>query len=968
MHKNLQIQIGNCATMIEAYKATVNGLNNSNLFSNKIIVKLIDMYWNDEIIELNSKLKNPITKSDFILELKKDFPEIIEENETYIQNYFLEPWIYNSQKIIEETRFKNYKKNLRTKGLGNIVDQLDNDTYTILDKCHSPNSKKNWDRRGLVYGHVQSGKTANFIGLINRAIDHGYRIVIILTGMTEDLRRQTQERVDVFVKKRLKGSSNKIEKPTNINDDFSSKFKNIHNENVTYKDQSIWVIKKNKTVLENLILWFHEQIKNQGEKVLKQVPVLIIDDEADNASIQSLSTKHFDEWEVGLELQKKDKEELTESEQKQLELAQESVIRAINRNIRVLLSLIGSKTFVAYTATPYSVVTQAYDDVKQRKAITIKGIDFKITAGDLFPEDFIIPIRPGKTYLGIERLFNVNKEKNIPAVVNLDKKYNEDYETLFPTKSGSEYDFEQIPKSLQDAIIHFITSIIIKKFRGINEHNTMLVHTSHLIVKADYVANKIQNYVSGLTAKVLNNDRNLLAEVNMCLKKIKEKGNNKLFKEYFDLNSSFPSEISNKDLFDTLKAQNNGVNVVSYHSSKDEALLHKNRDLIYSDLKDDEGNSKYINYIVIGGNRLSRGLTLEGLVVSYFVRSSTRQDSLYQMGRWFGYRRGYEDLIKIIMPNDHILWYNSIYNLEMDLRKDFEKNNDPDHPILPRNAIIKLSHEINEDNYLDLATRRKNKFPYICDPNKLRKTQNTTISHNGPKATRLVQLDKKISSKNLKLVYKLFDKLYSTEIHNKFDISKLDNEFQKNNNISFTNIPQHYIIELLNNYSFHPKEQADMNSFIDFIIQNSNNVKEWSVSLVNRSKNKTLIENPYNVSKFYDYDKEISLNYVKRRAYKEFDNNSISISSIIEGRGVDSTFDIINSRNKEQIKELFDAKGREFSRMLLKLRSEAKKPLLLIYSVKDVSKNGIEFPLLYFYYPVLKNARKVTYKIRKSYE
>ena len=220
--------------------------------------------------------------------------------------------------------------------------------------------------------------------------------------MTEDLRRQTQERVDVFVHARLKGSRNKIEKPTNINDDFSSKFKHLHNENVTYKDQSIWVIKKNKTVLENLILWFHEQIKNQGEEILKQVPVLIIDDEADNASIQSLSTKHFNEWEVGLEVQNKDKEELTDLEQKQLELAQESVIRAINRNIRVLLSLIGSKTFVAYTATPYSVVTQAYGDVLDRKAITIKGIDFKITAGDLFPKDFILPIRPGKTYLGIE--------------------------------------------------------------------------------------------------------------------------------------------------------------------------------------------------------------------------------------------------------------------------------------------------------------------------------------------------------------------------------------------------------------------------------------------------------------------------------------------------------------------------------------------------------------------------------------
>ncbi len=966
MHKNLQIQISNCTSMIEYHKSQHTRINNKNLFEDVFIIDLIELYWKN-IMEINSKLENPISKNDFINEIKKDFPEIVEENETYIQSYFLEPWIYNSQKIYEEKRFKEYKSDLRAKGLGNIVDQLDNDTYTILDKCHNPNSNKNWDRRGLVYGHVQSGKTANFIGLINRALDHGYRIVIVLTGMTEDLRRQTQERVDVFVKKRLKGSRNKIEKPTNINDDFSSKFKHLHNENVTYKDQSIWVIKKNKTVLENLILWFHEQIKNQREEILKQVPVLIIDDEADNASIQSLSTKHFNEWEVGLELQNKDKEELTDLEHKQLELAQESVIRAINRNIRVLLSLIGSKTFVAYTATPYSVVTQAYGDVRDRKAITIKGIDFKITAGDLFPKDFILPIRPGKTYLGIERLFNVDEEKNIPAVENLDKKYDEDYESLFPTKKGSEYDFEKIPKSLQDAIIHFITSIIIKKHRGLDEHNTMLVHTSHLTVKADYVATKIEAFISNLAAKVLNNDGDLLNIFNMCLNEIKNRSNNKLFKEYFGLNGSFPSEITNKDLFETLKAQNNGLNVVSYHSSKDETLSHKNHNLIYSELKDDEGNPTFINYIVVGGNRLSRGLTLEGLIVSYFVRSSTRQDSLYQMGRWFGYRRGYQDLIKIMMPNDHILWYNSIYNLEMDLRKDFEKNNDPDHPILPRNAIIKLSHEINEDSYLDLSIRRKNKFPYICDPGKLRKTQNTTISHNGAKATRLLQLDKEIASKNLKLVYELFDNLYLNEKNNQFNMSSLEKGFQKNNNISFVNLNQSYILDFLNNYKFHPKEQADMNSFIDFINQNSSNVEGWSVSLVNRKSKTSLVENPYEVSKFYNDNKAL-LKYVKRGSVKKLENNSVSISSIIEGRGVDSTFDIINSENKEQIDELFNSEGREFSSKLLKLRSESKKPLLVIYPVKDLEKDEIEFPLLYFYYPVLKNAKKVNYIIRKSYE
>jgi hypothetical protein len=974
MHKKLQNIINNCSSQIDFHKSQDNRLKNSNLFENAKIKRFIQIYW-DDVEELNSTIQIPISRENFIDELKKDFPPIIEENKTFIQDYFLEPWVYNSQKNIDEIRFKKYKNALRGNGLGGIADQLDNDTYTILNNCHNPNSKTDWDRRGLVYGHVQSGKTANFIGLINRALDHGYKIVIILTGMTEDLRKQTQERVDGYINfRRMKGTNIKLEKPTNIIDDFSSKFKDQHDSRISYKDSSIWVIKKNKTVLENLILWFHNQIKDQGnnegfsEGILKHVPVLIIDDEADNASIQSLSKKQFDEWELGLELQKKKEDELTESEFNQLKLAQESVIKAINRNIRVLLSLIGSKTFVSYTATPYSVVTQIYEDIKDRKPVTIGNIDFKITAGDLFPEHFINPIHPGKTYLGIERLFNNNEERNIPVILNLDKKYNEDYENIFPTKRGSEYDFDKIPDSLADSIIHYITSIIIKKHRGIYEHNTMLVHTSHLTLKADYLADKIENYVSILKEKTLSNDKNILIDFNNCLNKIKINSKNKLFKEYFDLKSHFPQEITHKDLFDTLKNPKNNFNVVSYHSSKNENLLHKNHDLIYSDLKDDEGNSKYINYIVIGGNRLSRGLTLMGLIVSYFVRSSTRQDSLYQMGRWFGYRGGYEDLIKIIMPNDHILWYNSIFNLETDLRKDFEKNNDPDHPILPRNAVIKLSHEINEDNYLDISVRKKNKFPYIGDPGKLRKTQNTTISHNGPKATRLIQLDKKISSKNLKLVYKLFDKLYSTEIHNKFDISKLDKEFQKNSNISFTNIPQHYIIELLNNYSFHPKEQADMNSFIDFIIQNSNNVKEWSVSLVNRSKNKTLNENPYNVSKFYEHDKETSLNYVKRGRNKEFDNNSISISSIIEGRGVDSTFDIINSRNKEQIKELFDAKGTEFSRTLLKLRSQYKKPLLVIYPVKDISKNGIEFPLLYFYYPVLKNARKVTYKIRKSYE
>ena len=77
-------------------------------------------------------------------------------------------------------------------------------------------------------------------------------------------------------------------------------------------------------------------------------------------------------------------------------------------------------------------------------------------------------------------------------------------------------------------------------------------------------------------------------------------------------------------------------------------------------------------------------------------------DTLLQMGRWFGYRIGYEDLVRIMMPNDHILWYNSIYRLEMTLRNDFDSYNDPEAPQMPRNALIKLSYEINIEDELPI--------------------------------------------------------------------------------------------------------------------------------------------------------------------------------------------------------------------------------------------------------------------------
>ena len=114
-----------------------------------------------------------------------------------MQSTELESWLDSSIRSNGENRFDAYKKLLNRQNKASIIPQMDADTYKILDSCHNPNElSEEWDRRGLVYGHVQSGKTANYIGLINRAFDAGYKIVIVLTGMTEDLRSQTQRRID----------------------------------------------------------------------------------------------------------------------------------------------------------------------------------------------------------------------------------------------------------------------------------------------------------------------------------------------------------------------------------------------------------------------------------------------------------------------------------------------------------------------------------------------------------------------------------------------------------------------------------------------------------------------------------------------------------------------------------------------------------------------------------------------------
>jgi hypothetical protein len=933
----------------------------------------------DDLDKFEYDLENLLSDLSMLLKPKRPTQAFAEDK--------LETWLDSSRRSHPESRFNAYKKMLIGEGKdkASIIAQLDADTYKILDSCHNPNELNyEWDRRGLVYGHVQSGKTANYIGLVNRAFDAGYKIVIIFTGTTEDLRSQTQRRVDEgvigyrdgreigialnnpeFIKLDEINPATSLKKDLKKNDDW-------RDSNLNTRKKSIWVIKKNKSVLENLILWLDKQRVEDGKII--NVPFLVIDDEADNASIQSFSKKDFEDWGVGQSLVDIDSDFLTSDQEEALKAARERVIKAINRNIRVALSLMAHKSFVAYTATPYSIINQSEKDLE--RTVEIRGKSYIIDSDtDLFPEHFIIPITAGERYMGIERIFNSDRLRNLPVVVNLTNKYSSENleKSYFPSKLGERYSFASIPKSLEDAILHFIVSIIIRKFRGHNDYNSLLVHTSHLTENADYLAFKIDHFISQLHESLFGSENKYLSRIEAIFREIIVNSQNHLFKTYFDCGYDFPQSITRTDLLDVLSSRMTQdheyiyppFEVVSYHSSKSLDLMHKNMNLDYN-LRDINGKKRFKNYIVVGGNRLSRGLTLEGLTTSYFVRNSTRQDSLYQMARWFGYRVGYEDLVRIFMPVDQIMWFESVYRLEMDLRRDFIENNEADEDVklLPRDAVIKMAYYTHQD--MHLPERIIKNFPSICDPNKLRNTRRKSISFVGTFKTNRIDNKKEIQEKNIEVVRKTFDLVRKDPEAQLFEVSKSAHpEIHKNTNCNYINVNYNHICYLLTNYLAHDRIKDDQVALIDFIKKNNLELERWSLVLVNRGKEKVS-----SVRGDYYKNGELIRNELIGKVRRDDSAvlepnasyaNSIYFKSIVD-QHKDNIFDIINQFN---LKEFVDEINNK-SQLAKTYRNMQKKPLMLIY-LASTEKSDIDvFPLIYCFIPVIDNIKKVTYIIRNN--
>lgn len=526
---------------------------------------------------------------------------------TWLTEDIATPWVEKTD--IKWNYFSRYRNYLEKKGWSlAAIRSIDDSTKSVLDYLGNPKGDSAFERRGLVVASVQSGKTANYIGLISRAADAGYRVVVLLAGVLDALRNQTQVRVDEgFVEAGF--ADPQIPKPisfTSKRSDFNESYANsiMAMDQYNHDCPMLFVVKKNASILKNVYSWIKENV-GEGE------PILLIDDEADNASINVSYHK------------KKDDGDNSPS--------------AINGYIRKILSTSSRSAYVGYTATPYANIfidpSEPDDDCD--------------LGADLYPKNFIYTLGDSSDYFGARKLFTSEeeggaRERHLRLI--------DDANDWLPSKQKDYYVVDDMPASLEKAIRAFVLATAIRAINGQGDsHASMLVNVTPMKQIQQDVCYVVKDYLG----KIKND---LIAFGYMGADAEKQSPLIRLLKETYEEEYS---TLDGVEWHMVLRAMADGV--------RDIRVVLRNSDsndvLNYGDAPE--------KVIVVGGYALSRGLTLEGLVISYYLRNARAYDTLMQMCRWFGYRGGYEGLCRVWMTEESAAWYEDVAEATDSLYDEF---------------------------------------------------------------------------------------------------------------------------------------------------------------------------------------------------------------------------------------------------------------------------------------------------------
>ncbi len=540
----------------------------------------------------------------------------------------------------EKSSWQLYKKQLKENGLKDTaVDEIEKSSVSILKRLNSDTTESG-PVKGMVVGNVQSGKTANMAGLMAMAADHGWNMFIVLSGLVENLRKQTQERL-----------INDLYHPGNIswralenvdgNAPITSQTQNLNFEGAN--DAHLYVCLKNKRRLEGLIDWMQKDPKKY-----KQMKVLVIDDEADQGSINTADVN---------------------SEER----------KAINRLIVNLVegrSKKGTKknekpqsmNYISYTATPYANFLNEYSEES------------------LYPKSFIKTLTTVNEYFGPKEIFGVEGVEELQGMDIVREIPDGDYNEVKTLQKG---EHSQLPASLKDSVCWFLCATASMKVNGYKKPISMMVHTSQRQDHHTQVANAIRDWLMSEKPKDI---------LRQCEKVWKRETDRFTYQDFLNSYPEYSGDHSK--MYGYLPFNKIEASIVKLIEDVTHIPLDNDQELDYhqhihlcvdncsnNGVNEDgmfvrlaypsEKKNKELNhataFIVVGGTTLSRGLTIEGLVSTYFLRGTLQADTLMQMGRWFGYRHKYELYPRVWMTEDTREKFEFLSNLEYELRETLQQ-------------------------------------------------------------------------------------------------------------------------------------------------------------------------------------------------------------------------------------------------------------------------------------------------------
>lgn len=722
------------------------------------------------------------------------------------------------------------------------IDSLEKGTVKILNNL-SINTQGEEPVKGMIMGYVQSGKTTSIESLISMAASWGWNVFIMLSGTIENLRIQNLNRLQADIECRKNG---------NIHWKFNPDFKLDKAYELINSDKRIVMVSlKNSTRLKQLKKWLFAA----GGLSMQKAKILVIDDEADQASLNTCN--------------------ITKEERSKIN---ELITDLVDNH----LEEVGAMNYVGYTATPYG--------------------NFLNEFGSIYPKDFIYMLPKSNKYIGPQEIFgyaDLADENNVDGL-DIKRIINEnEYKDIL--ELGKETNSFKIPFSLKKAICWFIITLAISRYKDNKSPVSMLIHMHRKTDIHKIVSETLSNWLKSISRDKI---------MNLCSIVYNEETSRFTINDFYSVMQKYDREIENYPSFDELIPYINEIldSKLGYMKVLDDGKIEYTKGIhmvidncnISKSLDDNqnprlaypkkEDNIDYATgFIIVGGDTLSRGLTIEGLTTTYFCRKVGQVDTLMQMGRWFGYRIGYELLPRLWIDEDNLNKFIIMTDIELDLRNDLEKyelGSDPKEcgPAIKQsfNSKLKITSKSKSQSMVEVEMDYGGENPqtYIFDENK------------------------NIQNDNIDITNKFIDKLGD------FKPAYRNNNYLKEN-VDFEIIKQ-YLLKF--NFCSETSFFNNISAFCDWIEQvDADYLKKWNVIIANNTQSKT--DN-------WKFGNNCMVGKTVRSKYTE--NEKPGLINIKVLRGID---DVLSDVPKDKNVDLSSAKSK------LESRKKIKVPQLIIYKI-----------------------------------